>query len=121
MKFDKPADSFASAKPKAKGLENLTEAQVFDLANRFQDRRAREEAERRSDRGDKAMQARIGRLFRGLLGEIEGSVRPDRRRSWRPEAARSLTVEELAQMYAERPTRLSPEAARRREAADVSL
>jgi hypothetical protein len=121
MKFDKPADSFASAKPKAKGLENLTEAQVFDLANRFQDRRAREEEGRRSDRGDKAMHARIGKLFRGLLGEIEGSVRPDRRRSWRPEAARSLTPEELAQMYAGAPAKLSVEAVKRREPSNVSL
>src|SRR5690242_8999757 len=102
MKFAKQADSFAPPKPK--GLENLTEAQVYELAIRYQNRREREEGERRNPRRDPAMQARVIDLYRGLLADLEALPKPKRSPNYRPPARK---IEDIEADNAANPIKLS--------------
>lgn len=79
-------------------------------ANRFEERRARLDAERNSPTIDPAMRRRVVALY----GQLSASMAMvDKRRpknKWEREPAKALTIEEMAELWGKNPVKLSAEA-----------
>ena len=86
----------------------ITSEQIA-LANRFEERRKREELARHSVPANPYMQAKIAKLFRDLSASIAPPKRPERYQV-DTEPCRQLTVEEVAELYAKNPVTLSERA-----------
>ena len=90
---------------KTSAVSGLTDDQI-NAANRFADRRAREEADRRSEYVDPVMRRRVAELFEGLsksLGARDGRSKPQ---SWRQvtEVDAEERLGELSREFASAPS-----------------
>lgn len=87
---------------------NSTVLSADDIAkaNRFEERRARIEADRRGPSSPE-MSRRVCSLFVGLIAEL--NAKPDRAPRWRglKEPAVPLTLEQMAELWRNNPARLS--------------
>lgn len=98
MKFDKPSTS------------TLNTVDDVVLANRFEERRARVDAERNSPTIDPAMRKRVLEKYGELLASMSMVDRRRPRNKWEREPAKALTIEEMAELWGQNPVKLSVEA-----------
>jgi hypothetical protein len=103
MKFEK--------RPPASQPTSLSSDDIA-AANRFEERRARIEAERRGP-FNREMSRRVSALFDGLIGHL--SAKPNYAPRWlgQRESAMPLTIEEMAELWGKNPVKLSEEALNR--------